>query len=85
MANKKIDVLEEESKNIETLREVTIDLKVDFKEARELRLENDFKDSDKNYFMTRSKQAEGIISATKNLLENIREIKKDEPRSTYEE
>ena len=55
--------------NTETLKNVSTELTHDFKEARELRKANTFKPEDKSYFMTRCKQAEGIISASKNILE----------------
>lgn len=64
--------------NVETLEKIKENLKIDFDEARELRLEQSFSGSDKEYFMTRCKQAEGIISAVKNALENVKELEKNE-------
>lgn len=56
--------------NITLLQEVANSLNNDFKDANLLRTRKSFKDKDRQYFMTRCKQAEGIISATKNSLEN---------------
>ena len=67
----------EKQDNLLTLNEVSHELKEDFLEARELRKSNTFEQKDKEYFMTRCKQAEGIISATKNALENIKELEKE--------
>ena len=55
--------------NTETLKNVSTELTHDFKEARDLRKSKTFSPEDKSYFMTRCKQAEGIISASKNILE----------------
>lgn len=67
----------EKENNLFALNEVSVELRKDFKEARELRLKEEFTPSDKEYFMTRCKQAEGIVSATKNALENIKELEKE--------
>lgn len=68
---------QEKENNLLALNEVSVELRKDFKEARDLRLKEEFTPSDKEYFMTRCKQAEGIVSATKNALENIKELEKE--------
>ena len=65
--------------NINRLKSPANDLRDDFIEAKKLRTNKKFESGDKEYFMTRCKQAEGIISATKNILENIKEIEKPIP------
>ncbi len=72
---------EEMKANIERLKSTANELKNDFTDAKSLRENNNFDQKDKEYFMTRCKQAEGIISATKNVLENIKELEKDEPNA----
>lgn len=70
--------MEKEKKdNITRLKSIANDLREDFIEARKLRKSNSFDSSDKEYFMTRCKQAEGVISASKNILENIKELDKE--------
>ena len=64
--------------NIRTLRHIAKELQDDFKEAKHLRKANNFTPEEKSYFMTRCKQAEGAISATKNILENIKFLSKSD-------
>lgn len=76
---KTVNSKDEKNNNIDRLKNVANDLKEDFTEARKLREGKSFTPSDKEYFMTRCKQAEGIISASKNILENIKELEKPIP------
>ena len=64
--------------NIKRLKDTATALQEDFKEARSLRNSSSFTQDDKAFFMCRCKQAEGIISASKNILENEKFLKKGE-------
>lgn len=66
------------NENIKTLRHIAKELQEDFKEAKTLRQSSAFTPEEKSYFMTRCKQAEGAISATKNILENIKFLNKND-------
>jgi hypothetical protein len=68
----------EKKANIKLLTDMANDLRGDFIEAKNLRDAKVFSNDDKQYFMTRCKQAEGVISATKNSLENIKYLEKYE-------
>lgn len=68
----------EKKDNIKLLTNMANDLRSDFVEAKALRDAKAFSNEDKQYFMTRCKQAEGVISATKNSLENIKSLEKYE-------